>query len=177
MKKLTLSYESSWRTKEDDKFMKSKDWANIRQRILDRDNYTCQYCNFKSEKGMQVNHINGNPKDNEYNNLEVICNQCHMILHSGLWCKVKGVIELYKTSKYDQNAIIKESRKLRGIGKSDEEIIFALGLSNRTMWKQDLKYLSKLFGFITSNKSKDTIKPNLTEDEQKSILLKSQEII
>jgi len=172
MKKLILSYELSWRTAEDKKFMKRKEWLKeIRPRILKRDNYTCQYCGFKKEKGMQINHIDGNPKDHRDENLEVICNLCHMITHSGLWCAIFKSIDVYEESKYGQNKIISITRKMRNDEKSDEEIIEFLGLKKKTEWKQDLEYLSKLFGFITSRKKiKKNSEVTLTEKQQKENL-------
>jgi len=62
MKPLVLSFELTWRTREDEAFMRSSEWKRIRQRILVRDNYTCVYCGYRAEKGMHVNHINGNLK-------------------------------------------------------------------------------------------------------------------
>jgi intracellular multiplication protein IcmJ len=170
MKTLRLSYELAWRTKADDAFMKSQAWQEIRIRILKRDNYTCQYCGFRAEKGMQINHIDGNPKNNENNNLEVICRECHMIMHSGLWCKVRKVILLFKRSQYTQNEIIKMTRELRAKGKTDEAIMQFLRLEEAVPWKEDLDYLSRLFGFITSTPYRDTPKPHLTEEEQRKRL-------
>jgi hypothetical protein len=169
MKPLVLSYELAWRTEEDDRFMKSSLWRKvIRPKILKRDNYTCQYCGYRSEKGMQVNHIDGNPKDNDDNNLEVICQMCHMIMHSGLWCAVYGVIKLYAKSNSSQNDIIRITRQMREQGKSDDEIIAFLGLREPMPWKQDLNYLSRLYGFITSRTSQRYApKPHLTEEEQR----------
>jgi len=150
MKKLLLSYELTWRDEEDKKFLKSKDWRDIRLDILTRDNYTCNYCGFRSDKRMQVNHINGDPKNHSNENLEVICGLCHMILHSGLWCAVKKIIILFKNSKYTQNEIIEFTRKMRTDGKSDDDIIEFLGLTEKLEWKQDYEYLSQSFGFIRS---------------------------
>ena len=150
MKKLLLSYELTWRDEEDKTFLKSKDWRNIRLDILTRDNYTCNYCGFRSEKRMQVNHVNGDPKNHSNENLEVICGLCHMILHSGLWCAVKKIIILFKNSKYTQNEIIEFTRKMRTDGKSDDDIIEFLGLTEKLEWKQDYEYLSQSFGFIRS---------------------------
>jgi hypothetical protein len=167
LKPLTLSYELSWRTKEDDKFLKSDEWRRLREAILGRDDHTCGYCGHKSMIGMQVNHIDGNPKNNDYENLETICHMCHMLTHSGLWCAVKGVVDCYTSSKFNQNEIIQITRTLRNAGCSDEDIIEFLQLDGKVPWRQNLKYLSNLYGFVTSRQARNHVaKPYLTEEEQ-----------
>lgn len=171
MKKLVLSYELAWRTPEDKKFMKTKAWKEIRERILERDNYTCQYCGIQRKELMQINHIDGNPKEHSDTNLEVICSSCHHITHSGLWCAIFKTIDVYEESKYNQNEIICITGKMRDGGKSDEEIIEFLGLKNKVPWKQDLEYLSTKYGFITSRKmNKKGTGVTLTDEEQKQSL-------
>ena len=55
--------------------------------------------------------------------------------------------------------------------KTDDEILKFLGLENKTNFKQDLKYLAELFGFITSRKKvKSPPRITLTEKEQKEAL-------
>jgi len=171
VKKLVLSYELAWRTEDDKKFMKTTEWKKIRAEILERDSYTCQYCGIQRKDHMQVNHIDGNPKNHFEGNLEVICSSCHKITHSGLWAVVFNVLDVYEESKYDQNDIVRITGKMRDEGKSDEEIIEFLGLNNPIPWKQDLEYLSKLYGFITSRKiNKKNYGATLTEDEQRRSL-------
>lgn len=167
MKKLILSYELSWRTEEDKRFMKTVEWKKIRHRILERDQNTCQYCNIQRTSHMQINHIDGNPKNHSDENLEVICSSCHKITHSGLWAGVFKVLDVYENSSFNQNEIIQITGKMRDAGKTDDEIIQFLVLKNKISWKQDLSYLSTKFGFITSrnmNKSRKSV--ILTENEQ-----------
>jgi len=167
MKQLYPSYELAWRSEEDKRFSSSVAWKRIRQRILARDDYTCQYCGFRSEKGMSVNHVSGDPKDNQDNNLETICRGCHMVTHSGFWCTVRKTMILFKESKYSQNEIVTVTRDMRGQGKSDEDIIRFLGLKGQMPWKQDLAYLKPLFAFATSGVGVESSKPLLTEEEQR----------
>lgn len=167
MKQLYPAYELSWRTEEDEAFMRSAEWKRIRQAILVRDHFTCQYCGFTSEKGMNVGHIDGNPKNNSDANLEVVCPDCHKVMHAGLWVVVKGTMRLYRVSKCSQTEIIRRTREMRAEGKTDNEIISSLGLEQRMPWKQDLEYLRPLFAFILSGPARETHKPHLTEAEQR----------
>ena len=171
MKKLILSYELAWRTQEDKKFMKSAEWKRIRKEILARDDSTCQYCGIKRTTHMQINHIDGNPKNHFQENLEVICSSCHKITHSGLWATVFCILDVYEKSNYNQNDIIKITGKMRDQSQFDDEIIKFLGLKNMVPWKQDLDYLAPKFGFISSKKlDKSGLGVTLTEDEQKESL-------
>jgi hypothetical protein len=120
---------------------------------------------------MNINHIDGNPKNNDEANLETVCQMCHMIMHSGLWCATYKVIDLYLESKYSQNDIIRITREMREKGKSDNEIVKFLGLRKPTPWRQDLKYLANLFGFISSRKPQFVpSRAYLTEQQQKDAI-------
>ena len=116
---------------------------------------------------MSINHISGDPKDNQDSNLETICRGCHMVMHTGLWCSVKKTMILFKESKYSQSEIVRITRDMRGQGKSDEEIIRFLGLKNQMPWKQDLAYLKPLLAFATSKVGVESPQPLLTEEEQR----------
>lgn len=61
-------------------------FENTRAMILNRDNYTCQYCKGKHKDGkLEVHHIvyRSNGGSNEESNLITLCHTCHQDLHSG----------------------------------------------------------------------------------------------
>ncbi len=59
-------------------------WRRIRKEILERDDYTCQACGIRSEKYMEVHHINGDHTDNRPENLATLCPMCHAVFHVGI---------------------------------------------------------------------------------------------
>lgn len=61
-------------------------FENTRAMILNRDNYTCQYCKGKhKDSKLEVHHIiyRSNGGSNEENNLITLCHTCHQDVHSG----------------------------------------------------------------------------------------------
>lgn len=156
MKELHPSFANpeTWRNNIQEKITK-EEWRKLRFKILERDNYTCQYCGFRAEKWQIVHHIDENPNNNADGNLETICPMCNLILHSGQGCIVQGIVDLYKKSAYSQKEIILITRKMRAEGKRDDEIINYLGLKERVPFKMDKKYLERLYSFVTSRKPTD----------------------
>ena len=59
-------------------------FKSVRKEVLERDNYTCQYCGFKSPKFQEVHHLNDDHKDNRKENLITACCLCHQAHHIGL---------------------------------------------------------------------------------------------
>ncbi len=155
MKILSPSFAPSnkWRNSRQTKKLEGDAWQELRKKILTRNNYTCAYCGYKSEKYQIVDHIDGNPENNKDENLQIVCQMCNMVKHAGQGCVIRGVVQLYKKSKYSQNEIIKLAREMRDHGKSDKEIIELLGLQKKAEFKMDRDYLKKLFGFVTSNRA------------------------
>jgi len=143
----------TWRTEKDVRKLDQTEWRELRQRILERDNYTCRYCSFRSKKFQIVHHIDGNYVNNSGDNLETICQMCNLIHHAGQGCVVQGIVDLYQESNYRQNEIIIITRKMRAEGNSDEEIIKALGLKKKVPFRMNRSYLKGLFGFVTSRKA------------------------
>ena len=152
MKPLVLSFAppEKWRNPGQTKKLEGDKWQEFRKKILDRDNYTCTYCSYKSEKYQIADHIDGNPENNANSNMQVICQMCNLIKHAGQGCEIQAVVDLYRNSKYNQNTIIKITRKMRDEGSNDIEIIRVLELKEKVPFKMDLRYLGKLIGFISS---------------------------
>jgi len=152
MKKLVLSYAdpAKWRSLSERDKPASEEWKALRLKILRRDNYTCQYCDYRSEKFQIIDHIDGDSQNNDESNLQTVCQMCNLIKHAGQGCVVKGVVDLYKESKFNQNDIIRITREMRDKGKSDEEIVSYLGLKHKMPFRMDKNYLRRLYGFVTS---------------------------
>lgn len=91
-------------------------FENTKAMVLNRDNYTCQYCKGKhKDSKLEVHHIMFRSKGggDEESNLIVLCHTCHKNLHSGKinpnFCgKVKGTLK-YATQ---MNSIRKQLFKL-----------------------------------------------------------------
>jgi hypothetical protein len=109
-------------------------WKALRQRILERDSFSCAYCGYASEKYQIVDHIDGNPDNNKEGNLQVVCQMCNLIKHAGRGCVIVGVVDLYRKSKYAQNEIMRLTHEMRDAGASDARIIRHLGLEWKAGW-------------------------------------------
>ena len=114
-RRLILSFAppETWRTKND---LDNRDWKILRLKIIQRDGFVCQYCGYKSDKFQIAHHIDGNSNNNDENNLTTICQMCNLIGHSGQGCELKGIVDLYKQSKYPQVEIIRITREMRDRG-------------------------------------------------------------
>lgn len=143
-----------WRNPTQSKKLDDEEWKQLRQKILARDNFTCAYCGYRSEKYQIVDHIDGDPENNSDSNFQIVCQMCNLVKHSGQGCVIQGIVDLYQEAKYSQSDIIRITREMRDKGSTDAEIIAFLGLKNKVPFKMDRDYLRKLFGFVTSRPSK-----------------------
>ena len=60
---------------------KSKGMVKMRPKILQRDNYTCQGCGFRSKEFQEIHHKDGDHSNFKESNLEVLCPLCHQVFH------------------------------------------------------------------------------------------------
>ncbi len=54
----------------------ARELADIRPKILERDEHTCRFCGFQSKKYQEVHMLNGNPDDLRADNLVTSCIYC-----------------------------------------------------------------------------------------------------
>lgn len=82
-----------------------KRMIEVRSKILARDNHTCHYCGFRSEKYQEIHHINHNHSDFNEDNLTTICPLCHQSFHLSTCSQTKGgiIIWLPEISQVDLN--------------------------------------------------------------------------
>lgn len=80
--KLT-STRSSWRipAQHGTELDKNKEMKAVRKEVLDRDNCTCYYCGFKSERHQEIHHLDHNHENFALNNLTTVCPLCHQVFH------------------------------------------------------------------------------------------------
>jgi hypothetical protein len=122
----------------------------LRASVLERDRHKCAYCDFRAEEWQTVWFLDGDSSNNSKANLTTVCPMCNLILNTRLGCQIEGIVELYESSDYSQSRVVQLTRKLRSEGKSDKEIILRLGLRGKVPFRLNRKYLSALFGFVTS---------------------------
>lgn len=91
MKKLIISAKTKdFRADSPHPKKSNVEFNNIRPSILERDDYTCQYCGFRAKKYQHIHHLDDDHDNNTEENLVTICPLCHMSQHIGI-AGVKGM--------------------------------------------------------------------------------------
>lgn len=120
-KQATHRYNTVARNRDDNKrdqynFYRTKQWVNLRQRVLDEQHYLCQYCKCDGvvKQGKTVDHIvpvEASPNDKaDIANLAVTCSRCHTL-------KTKWEQSYYGTGKDNQLKHVSPVRSVAMINK------------------------------------------------------------
>jgi hypothetical protein len=112
----------------------------LRNKILERDDYTCCFCGHRALKWMNVHHKSST--DNSPDNLQTLCVACHAVLHIGLNLQY-GAIEIWK-GKIPQIEIVRNTRKGVAGGKSLSQIKKAFLLKKGPYPPNSIKYADDL---------------------------------
>ena len=153
MKKLypTFADSSNYRGRtQNTSRLTGKKSADLRIEVLERDEYTCAYCEFQADEWQTINYVDGDSTNNNKSNLITACPMCNLILNAPLGCQQEGIVELYQLSNFNQNRMVQITRKMRSEGKGDNEIRRFLGLRIKVPFKMKKEYLKGLFAFVTA---------------------------
>ncbi len=139
-----------WRSASGRALLSSASWKRTRLRILERDGYRCVYCDHEAERGLEVNHISGNSRDDRDENLETVCALCHRVLHAGRSAAVYGSLLLFAQAAVDQNTIQRLCWHFRqGPARlPDRPLMTLLGLADPRPFSMDEPYLAGLRGYV-----------------------------
>lgn len=104
-----VSTRSSWRipAQHGTELDKSKRMKEVRKIILERDNYTCYYCGFRSERHQEIHHLDHNHDNYDHSNLTTVCPLCHQASHLSTVGDTGGgsIIWLPEISQVDLNRL------------------------------------------------------------------------
>lgn len=112
-------------------------FKKVRASVLGRDQYMCQYCDFRARKYQDVHHLDDNHENNNPDNLITACVLCHMVHHVGFAGQSKRGVLIYLDPKMgmDQASLNQLVRTLW----------IAEGSDYKPMRLQALTLLSRLF--------------------------------
>ena len=79
------------------------------KKIWERDNYTCYFCNFKSNRFQEIHHLNDDHNDDRDENLVTICPLCHQTFHLNLVSTTNNgtIVWLPELSQQDLNHLVR----------------------------------------------------------------------
>lgn len=142
MREILLSVKRSKFRMDDPKADEANnEFINIRKTILERDDYTCQFCGFRSQKWQEVHHIDDNHSNNSPDNLITTCSLCHSCHHIGLsGLMSKGVMIYINPSLGVTQAEINQLIRTMWIAEksNNKELSMAcIGISSR-LYKQSV---------------------------------------
>ncbi len=144
---------SLWRSPRDRAALSSAGWRRTRARILARDGERCVYCDHagqREERGLEVNHISGNSRDDRDENLETVCPLCHRVLHAGRSAAIHGSLLLFARAAVDQNTLQRLCWHFRTgpLRLPDRILMDLLGLAEQRHFRMDRPYLAGLRGYV-----------------------------
>ena len=107
---LTLNVKKAqWRVDDPNFGEADRGFDQVRRRALERDDYTCRFCAFRSPKWQEVHHFNDDHHDNSLENLVTACQYCHMCQHIGLWGSKREAVLIWlpELSQVDLNHMVR----------------------------------------------------------------------
>lgn len=85
MRELILSAKAkTWRMADRNFEHNDVEWSRLRTTVLQRDDYTCQFCEFRARQWQEVHHLDDDHNNDNLDNLVTACAFCHQVHHIGL---------------------------------------------------------------------------------------------
>lgn len=82
MKEITLTADKkNWSVPVNHGSNTDKSVLDLRKKILERDDYTCNFCGFRAKSFQEIHHVDQNHSNNDERNLVCICPLCHQNFH------------------------------------------------------------------------------------------------
>jgi len=124
------------------------DWQRKRLEILNRDNFTCQYCDVK-DKELHIHHIyympNTLPQDYPDSAYITLCHDCHAYEGDALQCLGKNIMNLLRTKGANSfeisdlmSAISESSEKIQTIAKIISSLDDIVGIKYKSSTEKSL---------------------------------------
>jgi hypothetical protein len=116
-------------------------WKQLREKMLFRDRFTCQFCGHRADKFMQAHHVERGD-DNKLSNLVTCCVACHAVNHFGRNLAL-GAIEIWQ-SPLSQVEIVQRTRDGIGLGKTLAQIKRTLKLKRGPLAPDAIEYANSI---------------------------------
>lgn len=113
---LTLNIKrDQWRVDDPNFGTADQGFEQMRRRALERDDFSCRFCTFRSPKWQEVHHFNDDHHDNRLENLVTTCQYCHMCQHIGLWGSKREAVLIWlpEMSQVELNHLVRSIQVAR----------------------------------------------------------------
>jgi len=124
-----------------------REWAKVRQEMLERDDFTCRFCGHRAEKYMAAHHVTDSG-DNSLKSMVTCCVACHAVNHIGRNLAL-GIIEIWE-SPASQVEIVRVTRKGVMDGKSLGQIKKSLKLKPGPFPAASMEYANSIIDLKSS---------------------------
>lgn len=101
----------NWRMNDQGSEAADAEFQQVRVKVLQRDNYVCAGCGFRSTKYQEVHHRDDDHANNDPKNLITACTFCHMVQHIGLAGKNKEAVFIWlpEISQADLHHVVRNA--------------------------------------------------------------------
>lgn len=149
----------NWRMNDQAAEAADEEFQRVRLKVLQRDNYVCAGCGFRSTRYQEVHHKDDDHANNDPKNLVTACSFCHMCQHIGL-AGIKKEAALIWLPEIPQAELHHIVRNILVANRSYEQI-------KKDMQAQTTKVKASRFISEAANAIMDALKDRMVEAENR----------